>query len=180
MWGLMSFIRAKTRIKSIEPTTYSTPHWDSRPSHAGGMRLSHHCVIFSPPLFSFIKAVTISSAESSLCCGETGERNKKESAHGTMGRGKKEERPPRLFPLPIVPRALSIFPLLLFLKGYRAEASAEEREAVIGSMSIESLHVAFTKNTCCGDFLRSDFSCHFRHELPRLRQTAVSFCLLCQ
>ena len=37
---------------------------------------------------------------------------KKESARGKMGRGKKEERPPRLFPLPIVPRALSIFPLL--------------------------------------------------------------------
>ena len=114
MWGLMSFIRAKTLIKSIEPTTYSTPHWDSRPSHAGGRRLSYHCVIFAPPLFSFIKAVTVSYAESSLCCGEAGKK-KKESARGTMGRGQKEERPSRLFPLPIVPRALSIFPVLLFL-----------------------------------------------------------------
>ena len=92
MWGLMSFIRAKTLIKSIEPTTYSTPHWDSRPSHAGGRRLSYHCVIFAPPLFSFIKAVTVSYAESSLCCGEAGKK-KKESARGTMGRGKREEMP---------------------------------------------------------------------------------------
>ena len=44
-----------------------------------------------------------------------------------MGRGKREERPSRLFPPPIVPRALSIFPLLLFLLGHPAEASAEER-----------------------------------------------------
>ena len=44
-----------------------------------------------------------------------------------MGRGKRAERPSRLFPLPIVPRALSIFPLLLSLLGHPAGASAEER-----------------------------------------------------
>ena len=38
-----------------------------------------------------------------LCCGEAGEKEKG-SARGTMGRGKR-----RRFPLPIVPRALSIF-----------------------------------------------------------------------
>ena len=38
----------------------------------------------------------LSSAEASLCCGEAGEKEK-ESARGTMGRGKKEERP---FPPP--------------------------------------------------------------------------------
>ena len=90
MWGLMSFIRAKTLIKSVEPTTYSTPHWDSRPSHAGGRRLSYHCVIFAPPLFSFIKAVTVSSAESSLCCGEAGEKKKK--ARGARWEGERKKR----------------------------------------------------------------------------------------
>ena len=49
--------------------------------------------------------VSLSSAETSLCCGETGEREK-ESARGTM-EGEREKRGSRLFPLPIVPRALS-------------------------------------------------------------------------
>ena len=47
-----------------------------------------------------------SSSEASLCRRETGER--KESARGTMGRGKREKRP---FPLLIIPLALSIFRL---------------------------------------------------------------------
>ena len=94
MWGLMSFIRAKTLIKSVEPTTYSTPHWDSRPSHAGGRRLSYHCVIFAPPLFSFIKAVTVSSAESSLCCEEAGEKKKKARGGRWEGEERREASPP--------------------------------------------------------------------------------------
>ena len=48
-----------------------------------------------------------SSAEASLCRRETGEKEK-ESARGTMGRGKREKRP---FPLPIIPLALSAFRL---------------------------------------------------------------------
>ena len=58
----------------------------------------------------------LSSVEASLCCGEAGEKEK-ESARGTMGS----------FPLPIVPRALSIFSIILFWWGYPAGASAEER-----------------------------------------------------
>ena len=47
---------------------------------------------------------------------------------GDNGKGKRDERPRfRIFPLPIVPRGLSIFSLLLFLLGYPAEAFAEER-----------------------------------------------------
>ena len=42
---------------------------------------------------------------------------------GTMGRGR-EKRDSRLFPLPILPRAVSIF--RLFLLGYPAGAYAEE------------------------------------------------------
>ena len=53
-------------------------------------------------------AGALSSAEASLCCGEAGEKEK-ESARGTMGRGKREERLPRLFPLAIFPCALSDF-----------------------------------------------------------------------
>ena len=60
-----------------------------------------------------------------LCIiGRAGEREK-ESARGMMGRGKRKSS--RLFPLPIVPRAISIFRLLLFLLGCLAGASAEER-----------------------------------------------------
>ena len=46
------------------------------------------------------------SAEASLCCGEAGKKGK-ESARGTMGREKSPES--RLYPLPIVPHALSFF-----------------------------------------------------------------------
>ena len=43
---------------------------------------------------------------------------------GTMGRGKREER----LPLPIVSRVLTIsLIIVIFLKGYPAGASAEER-----------------------------------------------------
>jgi len=71
---------------------------------------------------------SLSTAEASLCRGEAGER-KKESAQDTMGiRAKREERPqaPAFSFFPSCP-ALFIFPLLLFLLGYPAGASAEER-----------------------------------------------------
>ena len=45
-----------------------------------------------------------------LCCGEVGEKGK-ESARDTMGR-EREKRGSRLFPLPIVPCALSIFSII--------------------------------------------------------------------
>ena len=58
-----------------------------------------------------------------MCCGEAGEKEK-ESMWGTMGRGKREER----LPFPIVPRVLTIsLIIVIFLKGYPAGASAEER-----------------------------------------------------
>ena len=44
-----------------------------------------------------------------------------------MGKGLKREKA-SLFPLPIVPRGLFIFDVLLFLLGYSVEVSAEERE----------------------------------------------------
>ena len=49
---------------------------------------------------------SLASAEASLCRREAGEREK-ESAPGGQWEGKREEA--RFFPLPIVPRALSIF-----------------------------------------------------------------------
>ena len=55
------------------------------------------------------RVIFLSPPQRPLCVvGRLG-RAKKERARGTMGRGKREERLPRLFPLPIVPRALSIF-----------------------------------------------------------------------
>ena len=85
---------------------------------------------------------SLSSAEASLYRTE-GWREGKRNRAGNNGKGKKPSSSlPRksgailnalygrgfhLFPLPIVPRALSIFRLLLFLLGYPAGASAEER-----------------------------------------------------
>ena len=46
-------------------------------------------------------------------------------------------RDSRLFPLPIVPRALSVFRLLLFLLGYSAGASAKERGLDTSLISID-------------------------------------------
>ena len=63
---------------------------------------------------TFSPFTPLSSAEASLCCGEAGEKEK-ESARRTMGR------------VGIVPRALSIFPIILIWWGYPAGASAEER-----------------------------------------------------
>ena len=50
----------------------------------------------------------VSFVEASLCCREAGEKEK-ESARGTVGRGKS--------PLPIVPRALSIFSIIAIFIG---------------------------------------------------------------
>ena len=72
--------------------------------------------------------------------GRTGERET-ESERGTMGRGKREARPrSRFFPLSIVPRALSIFSLLLFLLGYPAGVFAELGESDRAQRSVQSLH----------------------------------------
>ena len=63
-----------------------------------------------------VNAASLSSAEASLCCGEAGEKEK-ESARGTMGRGKREERPqaPAFSLFPSSPaRFLLFFLLLLF------------------------------------------------------------------
>ena len=68
---------------------------------------------------------SLASAEASLYHREAGEREKK--ARGGQWEGERKEA--RFFPLPIVPRALSIFRLLLFLLGYQAGASAEKRDS---------------------------------------------------
>ena len=62
-----------------------------------------------------------------LCVEERlGEREKKK-VRGAQWEGEREKKGPRLFPLPIVPLALSIFRLLLLLLGYPKEASTEKR-----------------------------------------------------
>ena len=48
-----------------------------------------HCLVVTLPLLQ--DPQPLSSAEVSLYCGEAGEKEK-ESARGTMGRGKREER----------------------------------------------------------------------------------------
>ena len=61
--------------------------------------------------------VSLSFSGASLCRGEAGEREK-DSARGTMGRRKREESS-RLFPLSIVPSALSFFFFFRLLLFYR-------------------------------------------------------------
>ena len=70
----------------------------------------------------------LSSAEASVCPRETGEREGRKRAGDD---GKARERKQGLFPLPITPRALSSFRLLLFLFGYPVGATAKER--VVGA-----------------------------------------------
>ena len=56
--------------------------------------------------------------------GGWGERKREHVGHD----GKEEERREARLPLPIVPRVLTIFLIIvIFLKGYPAGASAEER-----------------------------------------------------
>ena len=55
------------------------------------------------------------------------EKEKKRKCAGYNGKGKGRRKVPRLFPLPIVPLALSIFRLLLLALGYPKEASTEKR-----------------------------------------------------
>ena len=56
-------------------------------------------------------------AQAALCCGQAGEKEK-ESARGMMERGKRgRKRGSRLFPLPMVPRALSIFSIIAIFIG---------------------------------------------------------------
>ena len=59
-----------------------------------------------------------------MSLGSWGEGTDKESALGTMGRGKRGSS--RLFPLPIDPRALSIIAAHVFLLGYPSRVSRVE------------------------------------------------------
>ena len=68
----------------------------------------------------------LSSAEASLYRREDWrERNRMRAGDNGKGKERRKASLP-LFPLPIVPYALSIFRLLLFLSGYPAGSFAEE------------------------------------------------------
>ena len=69
------------------------------------------------------KEVVLSSTEAFLCCREAVEKEK-ESARGMMGR---EKTAPAFSLFPSSPTRFLFFRLLLFLLGYPAGASAEER-----------------------------------------------------
>ena len=74
-------------------------------------------------LYLRVKRWFFSSAEAFLCSREAVEKEK-ESARGTMGRGKTA---PAFSLFPSYPARFLFFRLLLFLLGYPAGASAEER-----------------------------------------------------
>ena len=78
-------------------------------------------------------AGSLSSAEASLCCGETGEEEKE----STRGReGERQKRGFRLFPLPIVPRAPSIFSIIAvyFYRDTKREP-LRRRETLVQTLS---------------------------------------------
>ena len=76
-----------------------------------------------------VSLVTLSSAEASLYRRECRREGKRKRA-GDDGKGIEKNR---LFPPPIAPLALSIVRFLLFLSGYPAGASAEERGLVMNT-----------------------------------------------
>ena len=76
-----------------------TPYLPSLPQHTNTHR----------SLCEVLGQQPLSSAEASLCCGRLGERKRERARHD----GKEEGR----FPLPIVPRALSIFSIIAILMG---------------------------------------------------------------
>ena len=107
------------------------------------------------PQKTLASSFSLASAEASFYRREARERKKKK-ARGGQWEGEREEE--RFFPLPIVPRALSIFRLLLFLLGYTAGASAEKT----GSFSLaKALNFVFK-----AQFRRRTF-----HELTYLLKT---------
>ena len=80
-------------------------------------------------LEDMVSLVTLSYAEASLYRREDWRERKRKRA-GDDGKGKEKNC---LFPFSIAPRGLSIFRFLLFLLGYQAGASAEERGLVMNT-----------------------------------------------
>ena len=75
-----------------------------------------------------------------MLLGGWGER--KREPHDGKWNARRDKRGPLLFPLPIVPRAFSIFRLLLFLLGYPARSlcRAESNEALIPYLYCRPFH----------------------------------------
>ena len=101
---------ATTRL--IKSIVFRVPYLSVRSSRSSASRFAGVAILDEYQISSGGGA--LSSAEASLCCGEAGEKEK-ESARGTIGRGKREERFPP-FPSSHLPlRAFYFFQLLLFL-----------------------------------------------------------------
>ena len=77
-----------------------------------------HITVFSSAL---------SSTEASLCRREAGRKRKKESAQGTMGRGKGEEKPPRFPSSHRPPRAFYFSIIATFIGIPTGSLCGEER-----------------------------------------------------
>ena len=104
----------------------------------------------SNTLTSSKTAHSLSPPQRPLCIVGWPEKGKKK-ARGGQWEGERKEA--RFFPLPIVPRALSIFRLLLFLLGYPAGGSAEKR----GSFSLaKALNFVFKAQFRRRTFIKAD------------------------
>ena len=95
----------------------STPGFDPRCKRHMSLRL-----FILAQTMCFSAGFPLSPPQKPLCV----ERKRKRAGHDGKGK-QREEAFTRLFPLSIVPWALSIFLLLLFLLGYPSGISAEER-----------------------------------------------------
>ena len=83
---------ATTRL--IKSIVFRVPYLSVRSSRSSASRFAGVAILDEYQISSEGGGVgALSSAEASLCCGEAGEKEK-ESARGTIGRGKREERFP--------------------------------------------------------------------------------------
>ena len=83
---------ATTRL--IKSIVFRVPYLSVRSSRSSASRFAGVAILDEYRISSGGGAGgALSSAEASLCCGEAGEKEK-ESARGTIGRGKREERFP--------------------------------------------------------------------------------------
>ena len=82
---------ATTRL--IKSIVFRVPYLSVRSSRSSASRFAGVAILDEYQISSGGGGWALSSAEASLCCGEAGEKEK-ESARGTIGRGKREERFP--------------------------------------------------------------------------------------
>ena len=120
------------------------------------MLLCDHCHSLPVIWKWFFILMPLSSAEVSLCCWGAGEKKKKTARGEQWEGGQRREAFSRLSPLPIVPRALSIFSIIAIFIGIPSRNLCGGE-----SWNADRVH------SCCALWKRgfldqATSSCHFR------------------